>query len=189
MSSYADRASSNKDRMLAILKELETEGDIKNSFIETVKTTAVGLLGAVVGSKMSKPSLLMGLTAIMASNYYKSSKGMVLGVGLIAGGLNLGKGLQGSGASGIEGVKETVKALGEDLKDRLYLDKIFPAKNGKSTDGLKGLGEVQYFNPTEVNMGSLDAIEEEIARSSMQFDQKQFAGTYEDIAGLDDRIL
>jgi len=190
MSSHAQRASSNRDRMLAILKELETEGDIKNSFIETLKTTAVGLIGAAIGSRISRPSLLLGLGTIMASNYYKSTKGMVLGVGMIAGGsLKLAKGLQGNGASGIAGIQESVKAIGDDLKERLYLDKIFSSKSSQPTDGLKGVGEVQYFNPNEVNMGSLDAIEDEIARSSMQFNQKEFAGTYDDISGVEERIL
>lgn len=187
MSNNAARAS-KKDKILAILKELETKGDIKNSLLEMLKTGAIGLVGAGVGAVIGKPSLLVGLGTIVAGHYYKSPRALVLGAGMIAsGGYKMATGIQGTPLGGMEGVKERFKAFGADIKDRLYIDKIMKLKSG--TDGLKGLGAVQYFDPSQVNMGSLDAIEDEIAKSSMQFDQKQFAGSYEDISGTEDRIL
>ncbi len=188
MNNNTERASKKKERILAILAELDTEGDVKNSLIEMLKTGVIGLAGAGIGAVLGKPSLLVGLGTIVAGHYYKSPRALVLGAGMVAsGGYKMTTGIQGTPIGGIEGVKERFKAFGSDIKERLYLDKIIKPKAG--TNDLKGVGTVQYFDPSKADMGSLDAIEDEIARSSMQFDQKQFAGNFEDISGSEERIL
>ena len=189
MSNYVVKARHRKEKILALLAGVDTKGDVEGSLGETLKTALVGLVAAGIGAKFSKPSLLIGLGAVMAAKYYKSERGLVFGVGLLAGGsAKLAQSLNGISSTGIAGIKETVKAYGEDLKDRLYLDKFFKSSN--STNGTDGVGEVQYFDPNlALDLGSLDAIEEEIARSSMRFDQRQFAGSYDEISGAEERIL
>lgn len=190
MSTYAEKAG-KKEKMLAILKELETEGDIKNSFIETLKTAAVGLVGAGAGAAIGRPSLLVGLGTIVAGHYFNSSRALCFGAGMIAsGGYKMATGIQGTEVGGLEGMKERVKAFGSDIKDRLYLDKVIkPKAKPNTTEGIDGPGEVQYFKypNNEINMGSLEAIEDEIAKSSERFEQRQFAGE-EDVAGVEERI-
>ena len=74
----------------------------------------------------------------------------------------------------------------------MYLDKFIKSNpvNGEE-DGTNGVGEVQYFKSPnlEVNMAGLDAIEDEIAKSSEQFSARQTAGTYEEVSGVEERIL
>lgn len=197
MSSIAIKAHDKKTKIMAFLKnELETEGDIKNSAIEMLKTGVVGVVGAGAGVAIGRPSLLLGLGVIMAGHYYKSNKIMALGTGMLASSTyGAVKGMGGNGAEGVEGfdgAKERLKAFGQDLKERLYLDKIKNLISKKKTEtdndnGAEGLGETTYFNPNaSLDMGSLDDIEREIQRHAEQFENKQFAGGNDDVSGAED---
>jgi len=185
--------SNQKSKMLALLKELHTEGDAKNSFIEMVKSGVIVLAGAGVGAAIGKPSLLVGLGTTFAGHYFNQPRLTSLGVGMIAsGGYKIAGGLKGSEVGGLEGVKERFKAFGADIKERLYIDKFIKPKSANGEDeGTNGLSEVQYFKypNNEVNMAGLDAIEDEISRSSEQFTSRQMAGSYDEISGGEDRIL
>lgn len=189
MSTKAIKASNKKEKFLAILKELHTGGNTKNSFIEMLKTAGIGLIGAAVGKQVGRPSLVIGAATVMAGHYFDNKRLIVLGVGTIAGGgMALTQSVSGTGGSLGDRLTEGVKNIGSDLKHRLYVDKIIKSKS--STDGVNGVGEVQYFDANnQLNMGSLDAIEDEIARSSARYDQSQFTGSYDDMAGTEDRIL
>lgn len=182
MSSMAMKAHDKKEKIMAfITNELETEGDIKNSGIETLKTGLAGLLGATAGAAIGKPSLLIGLGTIMVGHYYKSNKVVALGTGMLAtSSYKAVSGVNGTEVGGLEGAKERVKAFGQDLKERLYFDKLKNLISKKKTENTTtdGLGEVTYFNPNNaLDMGSLENIEKEIERHAEQFQRKQFAGT------------
>ena len=188
MSNIAIKANDKKAKIMAFLKgELQTEGDLKNSALEMLKTGVLGVAGAGAGAAIGKPSLLLGLGVIMAGHYYKSNKLTAIGTGMLASGAYKAvKGVDGTEVAGLDGAKERLQAFGKDLKERLYIDKIkniiSNKKPEKETTGTEGLGEIQYFNPTNAidNMGSLDAIEEEIQNHAEQFERKQFAGNEDD---------
>jgi hypothetical protein len=174
-------------KVLAILKPLDTKADAKNSLIESLKSLIIGVGGGgLVGAAIGKPSLAVGFGCSLMGNYLKSPLITNLGFGMMAsGGYQIA--LSGSPVSGLDGAKERIKAFGQNIKERLYLDKIIKQKAGESTNGM---GEVQYFNYPQngISMGSLEAIEQEIANSSERFASKQMAGE-DEITGIEDRIL
>jgi hypothetical protein len=176
--------------MLAILKQLDTEGDVKNSAIESLKSTALVLVGAGVGAAIGKPSLLIGIGTTFIAHYMDSPRLSTIGAGMIAGGgIKIASGGVGDASvGGLEGVKERIKAFGSDIKDRLYVDRFIKPKTTQGTDGL---GEVQYFKypNTELDMGTLNNLENEIARSSEAYDNETPTGGLDDISGIEDRIL
>lgn len=189
MSKKKNKTGKSKN-VLAILKDLETKGDVKNSAIETGKSLVVGLIGAGVGAAFGKPSLAVGVLTAGLGHYYNSKLITTLGVGMIAsGGYQIGSGVNGTAVGGMEGVKERVKAFTSNIKDRLYLDKIIKSKGTNGIDGTDGLDDVQYFKypSNELNMGSLDDIENDIARSGAQF-QRQMSGASDDLEGIEDKL-
>jgi len=183
--------STQKAKMLALLQQLETEGDAKNSFYEMLKDGVIVLVGAGLGAAIGRPSLLVGLGTSFAGHYLDQPRLTALGMGLIAtGGYKVATGVNGAEVGGLEGAKERLKAFGSNVKSNLYLDKFIKssAVNGEE-DTTAGLGEVQYFKYPELNMAGLDAIEDEIRKSGEQFSGTQVGATYDEVAGPDDRIL
>jgi hypothetical protein len=185
--------SNQKEKMLALLQQLETEGDAKNSFLEMLKSGVIVLAGAGLGAAIGKPSLLVGLGTTFAGHYFNQPRLASLGVGMIAsGGYKLTAGLKGADVGGLEGAKERFKTFSVNLKDNLYIDKFIKPTASKSLEeGTNGLGEAQYFKypNNEANMAGLDAIEDEINRSAEQYSQSRQMSGYEDMAGADERIL
>ena len=108
------------------------------------------------------------------------------GMGMMAsGGYQISSGT--NGLSGMDEVKERIKEFGANIKQRLYLDKILKPK----AETTNGMGTVQYFKypspeSQEVDMGSLETIEKEIAHLGEQYENKQMSGAYEDMSGMDD---
>ncbi len=185
--------STEKGKMLALLQQLKTEGDTKNSFYEMLKDGVIVLVGAGLGAAIGRPSLLVGLGTSFAGHYLGQPRLTALGMGLIAtGGYKVATGVNGAEVGGLEGAKERLKVFGSNIKSNLYLDKFIKSKpvNGEE-DGTAGLGEVQYFKypNNELNMAGLDAIEDEIRKSGEQFSGTQVGATYDEVAGPDDRIL
>src|SRR4051812_32823658 len=79
--------------------------------------------GAFAGALMGKPSLYSGLATAILGCVAKMPVVTSLGMGMVvSGGYQFASGLNGAP---VAGVKERVKAFGEDFKQRLYLDKIF----------------------------------------------------------------
>lgn len=159
-----------KEKILALLQDAETKGDAKGSFVEGLKTTAAGIAGAFVGGAIGRPSLMVGMGATIAGHYFGSGKLASFGVGMMTMGGAKVMGMNGTSANGFEGVKERMKAVAQDFKHRLYIDKFIKPKK-KADDGTSGLGDVgkvQYFKypSQELDMGSLDAIEQEILRNT-----------------------
>ena len=196
MSNSVIKANEKKQKIMAFLTgEEETKGDHKTSGIETIKAVLGGLVGGATGAFVGKPSLVLSLPVIYFGKYFQSSLLSAFGTGMLtSSSYKLAKGINGTGigeVEGLEGAKERLKAFGQELKERLYFDKIKSMVNmGKPNDNtnVNGLDEkVTYFNPnTELDMGSLDDIEREIQHHAEKFEQKQFAGNDDYLSGSDD---
>lgn len=187
-------SKAKKAHVLAIAKELDTKGNAKNSAIESVKDLVIGVVGGgLAGAAIGKPSLLVGLGTSLMGHYMGSSMATSFGLGMMAsGGYQIGQGaVNGTSLSGLDGAKERMKAFGANIKERLYIDKIIKPKEEKE-EGTNGMGNVQYFKypqTQELDMGALDNIESEIARSGEQYERRQMSGTYDEVSGMEDRIL
>ncbi|MFO0356428.1 MAG: hypothetical protein ACK50A_05690 [Sphingobacteriaceae bacterium] len=191
-------SKAKKAHVLAIAAELDTKGNAKNSAIESVKDLVVGVVGGgLAGAAIGKPSLLVGFGTSLIGHYMGSSMATSFGMGMMAsGGYQIGQGaVNGTSLSGLEGAKERMKAFGQNIKQRLYLDKIIKPKEAETKEeGTNGMGSVQYFKypqreTQEIDMSGLDEIENAIARSGEQFQQKQMSGTYDDVSGLEDEKI
>jgi hypothetical protein len=183
------KRSGSHAKALAILQELNTKGNARNSMIEAVKSLAVGVIGGgLAGAAIGKPSLAVGLGTTLTGNFLNVPLLSTFGVGMMAsGGYQIGAGLKGT--DGLDGAKDRMKAFGQNLKERLYLDKMIKKKDG--TNGVNGVGEVQYFKypQKELDMGSLDNLEQQIARSSEEFAAaRQIAGNDDEVSGTEDYI-
>lgn len=183
-------SNTKKQHIDNILKELDTEGNTKNSIYEGLKTGAITLAGAGLGKVCGRPSLLAGLATIMLGHYKGSNRLTHFGVGVMAGGgLALAGSLKGPDQSMSEKVKERLKDFGKDIKHRLYLDKFIKTKETTNgVDGTDDVAGVQYFKypNNELDMGALNAIEDELMRASEKA-SAQVTG-YEDFAGTEDPI-
>lgn len=191
MSKKAKIKKLGKAGLNTLLYQRPTQGKLVDSGIEAGMTLLIGLVGAGLGKAFGRPSALVGLGTAYAGFYFGQPRLQSLGLGMVAGGSLAGgslKGVDGAEVSGLEGAKERLKEFGEDLKHRFYLDKIIKQK---SVSGIEGLGNVEYFKypqqQEQLNMGALDAIENEIAGSGEEFGS-QFAGAFDDpsIMGVED---
>ena len=185
---YAQKAKRKK--LLELTKKLDTKNNLKNSALETGKDLVVGaVIGGTAGAFVGKPSLLVGIGVSLAGHYFGQPLATSFGLGMMAsGGYQIGQSVM-NGTEGLEGMdaaKARFKAFTQNLKERLYLDKIIKPKAAASNNtGTAGLGEVQYFQyPQETVNGpddfsGLDSIEQQL---------KEVAGTsgYEGIEGPDD---
>lgn len=189
-------SKAKKANVLAIANELDTKGNAKHSAIESVKDLVVGVVGGgLAGAAVGKPSLLVGFGTSLIGHYMGSSLATSFGLGMMAsGGYQIGSGaVNGTSMSGLDGAKERMKAFGANIKQRLYIDKIIKPKEEAKEETTNGMGSVQYFKypqqNQELDMGALDNIESEIARSGEQYEQRQMSGTYDDMSGVGDEKL
>lgn len=154
--------------VVAILKPMDTKNKIGPSAAEMAKAAAFGLIGTGLGMAIGKPSLLVGIGTSLVANYLDFQPLKTAAVGMIAtGGYQFAKGVNGVELEGVEGVKERLKVFGSNLKENFYLNRLFKKKSN-----LNGLGEVQQFRypeQTQLDMGALNEIEQEIAASGQQF--------------------
>ncbi|MGZ4038145.1 MAG: hypothetical protein ACXVPQ_09985, partial [Bacteroidia bacterium] len=181
-----------KEKILALLKDAETKGDAKISGMEALLTTGLAVAGAQLGKHLGRPSLLYGFAGVLGGHYLGSGRLTCLGASVMAGGALASPTVNGLGNTFTDKVKAGFTNIKEDLKHRLYFDKFVKPKttttNSSTTNsnGTNGLGDVQYFNPgatdgvgsaetPELNMGALNAIEEEIMRGA-QMHKHQMKG-------------
>jgi len=157
-----------------------------------VKDLVVGVVGGgLAGAAIGKPSMLVGVGTSLIGHYTGTPLATSFGLGMMAsGGYQIGAGaVNGTGLSGMEAAKERMKAFKDNIKQRFYLDKIIKPK--QTDEGTSGLGKVQYFKypqkNTALDMSSLDHIENMIAESGKQYEQK-LSGA-DDLLGTEDRIL
>ena len=179
-----------KEKILAMLNDAQTKGDLKASVGEGLKTTLAGVAGAFTGAAVGRLSLLAGIGTAIAGHYFGAGKVTSFGVGMMTMGGAKVLGVAGTEARGIEGAKERVKSVAQDFKHRLYLDKFIKPKkkSGEGTSGLGDVGRVQYFNypSNELDMGSIDAIEQEILQQTEL--EGHAMGNYEDFSEAEERI-
>lgn len=196
MSSDSEKTDGKKIKIMDYVRELETKGNAFHSGIETVKSVAAAGAGVYLGACIGRPSLLVGLIPTFAGYYFEVPKLTQLGVGMIAtGGYQLqAKGFGATEIEGFEGIKERAKQVTSSFKHSLYLDKIFkPKTTEKKDENTAGLdeGAVQYFKypSNEINMGSLEAIEQEITKSGERFAKKYKGSNDDDFSGIEERLF
>jgi hypothetical protein len=164
-------------------------GDAKSKGMLILTNVIAAVAGAGVGAAVGRSSLLIGLVVTGAGSWFENMPATSLGIGMMAGGSY--KAASTNGLSGIDGVKERLTAFKEDLKHRLFLDKVIKSKKPveQSDESTNGMGEVQYFNyPNKelegpaLNFDALDNIEKQIAMSAEKHKNKQR------LSGTDDEI-
>ena len=162
---YAKKAK-RKNFMQGFASEFDTQGNVKNTMLETGKGILVGVLGGgLIGAAIGKPSLLVGIVTTGVGHYSGNKLTQLLGLGIMA-----ANGFQNnttvSGLEGLDGVKERVQAFKQGFAERLYLDKL---KKQASAGTTSGFGELQYFSYPNNDLAALDAIEDQLTDSAMQF--------------------
>lgn len=180
------KAKAKKESLLQSLKKPDnTKGDIKATLAATGLTMLVGVVGGgFAGSAIGKPSLLIGAAISGVGHYSGTPLATVFGLGMMASGGFLSASKPVSGLEGLDGAKERMKMFTEELKQKLYLDKLNLKKKDSSAEK-KTVGEVQYFNYPELaayynNNAYLDRIESQIEQPLMQNSISGFSGvTYQ----------
>ena len=176
----------NKYQKEALKKTLSGAGDAsagakaKDAATELGKDIVVGVIGGgVAGAVLGRLSFLVGAAVTGVGHFAKSRIASVLGLGMMASGTYQSiSGMNGKGTSGLDGVKERLLTLKDDMKRRVFLDKVLKAKGKKSSDeGTSGMGEVQYFlhpgaeSVGALDMSALDTIQKQIQESGEKYSQ------------------
>lgn len=170
--------SKNSYQKAAQKKALSGTGDastgekMKDAATELGKDIVVGVIGGgVAGAALGRLSFLVGAAVSGVGHFAKSRLASALGLGMMASGTyQTVSGMNGKPAEGLEGVKERLLALKDDMKKRVFLDKVLKAKTPKTDEnGTNGLGQVQYFvypnseeSMGELDMSALDKFHEQI---------------------------
>jgi hypothetical protein len=174
--------SKNSYQKAAQKKALNGTGDgstgakVKDAATELGKDIVVGVIGGgVAGAALGRLSFLVGAAVSGVGHFSKSRIASALGLGMMASGTYQAvSGMNGKPAEGLQGVKERLLALKDDMKKRIFLDKVLKAKEKKEDEnGTNGLGQVQYFlypnseeSVGELDMSSLDKIHQEIQNNA-----------------------
>ncbi len=173
---YSKKAH-NASFLHSVAVRTETKGDAKNTAIETVKDLAIGVVGGgLAGAAIGKPSFLVGLGVTGLGHYTGNHLATLFGVGLMA-----ANGFQSKSVSGVDGlsmdaVKERVTAYSNNLKEKLYLDKV-PFLNKNKEEATSGIGDLQFFqHPNSIGayhelnneLAALDQIERQIEMSGLE---------------------
>ncbi len=163
-----------KNFLKGMNEELPTKGNVKNTVLETGKDLLVAVLGGgLIGSAIGRPSLAVGLITTGTGHYTQNRLLTLLGIGMMAAnGFQKSKAV--NGLEGLDGVKERLMAYKENFSEKLYLDKIIKQKSAAAAAATNGFGELQYFNyNNDLNGGlnALNAIEDQLIESGMQFQQ------------------
>ena len=156
---------------------------VKDAATELGKDIVVGVIGGgVAGAVLGRLSFVVGAAVTGVGHFAKNRIASALGLGMMASGTyQTMSGMNGKPASGLDGVKERLLALKDDMKKRIFLDKVLKAKEKKeekTDEGTNGLGQVQYFvypnsedSMGEVEMNELDKIQQQIQESAMKYNQ------------------
>jgi hypothetical protein len=163
---YAKKAKRN-GFMQGFSSQLDTKGNVKNTALETGKDILVGVLGGgLIGAAIGKPSLIVGIVTTGVGHYSGNKLTQLLGLGIMAAN-GFQKNATVSGLEGLDGVKERIQAYKESFSEKLYLDKI--KKKTSSSGTTSGFGDLQYFSYPNGDLAALDAIEDQLTDSAMQF--------------------
>lgn len=174
--------SKNSYQKAALKKTLIGTGDgttgerMKDAATELGKDIVVGVIGGgVAGAALGRLSFFVGAAVSGVGHFAKNRFASALGLGMMASGTyHTVSGMNGKPAEGLEGVKERLLALKDDMKKRIFLDKVLKSKALKTEEnGTNGLGQVQYFmypnseeSVGELDMSALDKIHQAIQSNS-----------------------
>jgi len=180
------RNAKKKNILGHMAKGLPTEGNVKNTAIETGKDLVICIVGGgLIGAAIGKPSLLIGLGVTGMGHYTGSHFATLLGLGMMAAnGFQSAKPVSGLDGFDMASVKDRMLTYKNNFTGKLYLDKIMPKKTeDKETTG--GFGELQFFSyPNDMNgsndelngeLSALERIERQIEESGMA--HMQMTGT------------
>lgn len=163
--------------------DASTGGKVKDAATELGKDIVIGVIGGgVAGAVLGRLSFVVGAAVTGVGHFAKSRIASALGLGMMASGTYQAmSGMNGKPTSGLEGVKERLLALKDDMKKRIFLDKVLKAKEkkeDKTEEGTSGLGQVQYFvypnsedSMGTIEMNELDRIQKQIQDSAMKYNQ------------------
>jgi hypothetical protein len=183
---YAKKAK-RQSFMQGFGSELKTKGNVKNTALETGKDILVCVLGGgLIGAAIGRPSLAVGILTTGVGHYSGNKLTQLLGLGMMAAN-GFQRNTTVSGIEGLDGVKERVQAFKESFSERLYLDKIKKSSSGTTS----GFGDLQYFSYPNNDLAALDAIEDQLTDSAMQFQGQLPEAEYDmgDIGDLDGHLF
>jgi hypothetical protein len=157
------------------------KGNLTNSAMATIRDVIVGVVvGGAAGAAIGKPALLVGAAITGVGHYKQMPLATILGMGMMASNIiAASKTVNGTEATGIDGMKDRVNTFKESMKERLYLTVILPKKAA-----VNGMGKTNHYpypmeqvegNIHELDMRALDRIEQQIAKSGQDF-QSQVHG-------------
>jgi hypothetical protein len=165
----------------------EAKKNVKASGIATARDLLIGAIGGgLAGAVAGRSSLLLGIAVTGAGHYMGQGMMTAFGIGMMSSGSyqNMA-GLRG--LEGVDGVKERVKAFSEDVKKRLFLDKVIKSKK-RSDEDVNGMGEVEYYNYPELQGSEEDNLQE-IERQIAAASQAGVGEVQEDrVFGMDELI-
>lgn len=169
--------------MQGLGSNLQTEGSVKNTALETGKAVLVGVLGGgLLGAAIGKPSFLVGVLTTGVGHYSGNKLTQMLGLGMMAAN-GFQKTTAVSGIEGLDGIKERVQAFKESFSEKLYLDKL--KQKGLIPSGTNSMGELQYFSYPNGDLAALDAIEDQLSHSAAQFQGQLPEADFEGVDGAD----
>ena len=184
---YAKKAK-RQSFMQSFGSDIKTKGSVKNTAIATGKDILICVLGGgLIGAAIGRPSLAVGMAATGLGHYSGNKLTQLLGIGMMAAN-GFQRNTTVSGLEGLDGVKERVQAFKESMSERLYLDKL---KRGSSAGTTSGFGDLQYFSYPNNDLAALDAIEDQLSDSAMQFQGQLPQAEYDmgDIGDLDGHLF
>jgi hypothetical protein len=187
----------------------QTKGDLKKTALETGRDLLIGAIGGgLAGAAVGRASLLVGLAVTGVGHYMGSDGATSFGVGMMASGsYQAVTAVNGIEKEGMDGVKERLIAFKDQLKEKLFLDKIITSTKSSASrlmadETTDGVGDVQYFTYPdtgsmqgigELDLSALDRIERQVdaAASKYQARTQGVSGTEEamEIRDVNDRIL
>lgn len=156
-----------------------TKGNLQSTLALTGITVLVALGGGFAGAALGKPSLLVGAGVTGAGHYTGNRLATMFGLSMMASGGFLSGNKSVNGIKGLDGAKERITQFKDELKQKLYLDKIKKKKPDEAKKTVGEMGAVQYLNYPELaayynNNANLDVIEAQISGPA-----ELFAGEYE----------
>ena len=191
--SYEKKA--HKKQMLSGVHSVSWDKS-KKAALTTGRDILIGAIGGgLLGAAAGKYSFVAGVVVTGIGHYMESNGTTALGVGMMASGgykaISGVNGVNGKEQEGFEGVKERLEAFKEDLKSRLFLDKIIKSKKPPE-DGTNGMGDVQYFtypnngkemegiDGNSLDLTALDRIEKQVADSAHRLQGNSMSGSMEE---------
>lgn len=173
----------------------ETKNNFKKTAVYTGRDILFGAIGgSIAGAVVGRTSLLVGIVVTGAGHFFGYPSAAMFGVGMMASGgyQTVSTAMHGTEKEGMEGLKERFGNFKENLKRRLFLDKIMPAKKTSTDKSTNGVGEVQYFDHAgeevngkkELDFSEANKLEQQIEQSGKDFSQMH-GGSEEEVSETD----